>query len=188
MKKTNKSNPFRDFCSRQDTFFYELRHDWDNLNLASKLLLFIGLILFVFSISILFIDLGDDTIINSIEVVFRTCLSSIFGFFLSSSLNGAKKGSKTNLVIREQSEPILPDSSVNEEDTSCNFCAYKYNYKDGNLIRILLACFISLVCIIVLWICMTLGSVSKIASLSQLRDLMCSSIGFLLGESRIKKD
>ena len=187
--KIKNSKKTKETCSRRRAFRYELRHDWDSLNFPSKVLLFIGIILFILSISILFIELGSNTLINSIEVIFRTSLSSIFGFFLSSSLSGNKKDARFNPQSTEDNSLSNPTNKLSEvDDIDCKLDVYKYNYHDSNLIRILLSCAVALICIFILWLCMVFNIVTKVASITQLRDLMCSSIGFLLGESRIKKD
>ncbi|MEF9990983.1 MAG: hypothetical protein RRZ84_01710 [Romboutsia sp.] len=154
----------------------EIMSDWDKLNIAAKILVIAGALIFMTSIFIAFYDVPSNQITRDIEVIFRSSVASIFGFVLSSNL----KNSKVSQKNIEKYEKAL-------EHESCDKISEKYNYCDGNSIQLLIAFFICMVTII------STGSVYvfKIdidpATISQLRDLMCTSIGFLLGESDIRK-
>ena len=67
-------------------FLIELLKDWDELNLAFKSLLFIGGLMFL--IIALLTVFGNEGNISqdSIESMFRTTVSSVFGFLLSSNI------------------------------------------------------------------------------------------------------
>ncbi len=178
-------------CSRINAFLEVLKMDWDNLNMACKMLLFIGLILFISNVCIVFNGDSSDSLVSSIQVIIRTSFSSIFGFFLSSNMSSGKvpdiitvpkNGDNAN-----NSTGTNRSSDSSPDDSSSKDCATKFNYVDGNLFRLSLASVLALACLSVLLICARLHLVDNIASVSQTRDLMCSSIGFLLGEAKIKK-
>ena len=69
----------------------ELLKDWDELNLAFKSLLFIGGLMFL--IIALLTVFGNEGNISqdSIESMFRTTVSSVFGFLLSSNIKNDNK-------------------------------------------------------------------------------------------------
>lgn len=63
----------------------ELLMDWDKLNLAAKLLVYIGFFLIFATVFISIYKSQNISLYRNIEVIFRTSLSSVFGFLLSSS-------------------------------------------------------------------------------------------------------
>lgn len=157
-------------CSRPNALVEELASDWDKLNIAAKSLIIVGAILFISAIIIAFYSNGDEDLTRSLEVIFRSSLASVFGFLLSSNINTQK--TKNNQVIRRD---------------SCEEEIKIYNYKEGNMIQILIALVVTIVCIVAIIIIYITKNNENIAAISQLRDFMCSSIGFLLGESKIEK-
>ncbi|MDK2586412.1 hypothetical protein QOZ83_11115 [Romboutsia sedimentorum] len=161
-------------CDRRHALVEELCNDWDKLNISAKALIITGMLLFISVIFIAFYSNGDDGMRQSVEVVFRSSLSSVFGFLLSSNIK-TQKTKTSNPMSRE----------IHEE--KCEEEIEIYNYKEGNLIQIAIAlvvCVVSITCILVIYIT---DNSQNIPSISHLRDLMCISIGFLLGESNIKK-
>lgn len=161
-------------CDRRRALLEELCNDWDKLNISAKALIITGMLLFISVIFIAFYSNGDSGMRQSVEVVFRSSLSSIFGFLLSSNIK-TQKTKINNSMSR----------AINEEE--CEEEIEIYNYKEGNLIQISIAlfvCLVSIICILVIYIT---DNSQNIQSISHLRDLMCISIGFLLGESNIKK-
>jgi len=88
----------------------------------------------------------------------------------------------------------MKTSKINKASTQSNIIRneceeeiIEHNYKEGNMIQILIALTICVVSIITILIIYILNITHNVAAISQLRDLMCSSIGFLLGESSIKE-
>jgi hypothetical protein len=161
-------------CDRRRALLEELCNDWDKLNISAKALIITSILLFIAVIFITFYSNGDNGMRQSVEVVFRSSLSSVFGFLLSSNI----KTQKTN-IKNSMSREIYKEEC--EEEIGI------YNYKEGNLIQIsiaLVVCLVSITCILVIYIT---DNLQNIPSISHLRDLMCVSIGFLLGESNIKK-
>jgi hypothetical protein len=160
-------------CNRRKALKEELVDDWDKMNIATKALVYVGMILFITSIFITIYSLGNVGMLKSIEVIFRSSLASVFGFILSSNMKTSKieKSSIQNNIMRNECEEEI----------------IEHNYKEGNIIQIFIALTICIVSIITILIIYALNITHNIAAISQLRDLMCSSIGFLLGESSIKK-
>lgn len=61
-----------------------------------------------------------------------------------------------------------------------------YKYKDINLVQISIALAICIMCIFVLGILSMTNNLENAQAISQISDLMCSSVGFLIGESKKK--
>ena len=91
-------------CNRIKFFLIELLKDWDELNLAFKSLLFIGGLIFL--IIVLFTVFGDEgnSSQDSIESMFRTTVSSVFGFLLSSNIKNENKQEVKNYSTQVDSE------------------------------------------------------------------------------------
>lgn len=68
----------KDDCNRKEILIKELIHDWDELNIAFKSLIIIGIVLSIVVLSIAIFSDGGKGIQNSIEVVFRSTLASVF--------------------------------------------------------------------------------------------------------------
>jgi len=160
-------------CNRRKALKEELIDDWDKMNIATKSLVFVGMILFITSIFITIYSKGNEVALKSIEVVFRSSLASVFGFILSSNMKTSKinKASTQNNIMRNECEEEI----------------IEHNYKEGNMIQIFIALTICIVSIITILTIYVLDITHNIVAITQLRDLMCSAIGFLLGESSIKK-
>lgn len=166
------------FC-RIQALIEELLMDWDKLNLAAKLLVYIGFFL-VFSIIFMAIYKSKDTDLYArIEVIFRISLASVFGFILSSNTkNSNKKNTGTKSLTRKS----------NEEHKDICERIREYDYGDGNSVQISIALIITVISAIVILIIYKNNIHTDRVILSQFRDLMCTSIGFLLGESKIRSD
>ncbi|MGL5439667.1 MAG: hypothetical protein ACRDA4_04680 [Filifactoraceae bacterium] len=181
----------KDDCSRRTLLLKELINDWDELNIAFKSLIFIGFILFIIIICISFLNGESSGIRNSLEVVFRSTLSSIFGFLFSSNIKFstnekivAIESVQTKLYSVQDDLDSLEKVS-DKEDDNCQL-SKKYTYVNINLVQICIAVSICLLCMIVICALLLTDSLDNVPAVSQIRDLMCSSIGFLLGESKKK--
>lgn len=182
-------------CTRREAFKKELINDWDKLNIAAKILVIIGIAVFVLSIIVSLYKPNTTGMIKNIEVIYRSCLASIFGFILSSNMkSNGKNNINTKGINRNVNDENHINYSMSKQDITtsdykkedCNEEKEEYNYNEGNLTQLLLAfgiCIISSIVILSIYIFeINVDS----AALSQFRDFMCTSIGFLLGESRIK--
>ncbi|MGX4598499.1 hypothetical protein [Faecalimicrobium sp. JNUCC 81] len=168
-------------CSRVNLLKQEIISDWDKINLAGKLLIFIGLIVLLSSIGLALCNKGSNEILKAIEVIFRSALASIFGFVLSSNLN-CGKSKNTNKFTRSE---VGKKVDINDEE--CEIDIENHNYREGNSIQMIIAFAICIICVLTMLLMYIFNIDDNVATISQFRDLMCSSIGFLLGESKIKK-
>ena len=66
-------------CTRRGLLIKEIKHDWDELNISFKSLIIVCTLLFLVVILIALFSNGGRGVNNSIEVVFRTTLASVFG-------------------------------------------------------------------------------------------------------------
>lgn len=174
-------------CSRITLFLKEFIHDWDELNIAFKSLIIIGIVLFIVVISFAFFSDGGKGIRNSLEVVFRSTLASVFGFLLSSNIKSySQKKNKKIQKIQYELEKIQDElnklDSNNLKDNPCELTD-NYFYNDINLVQIVISLSICIICICILSFLLITNNLENVPALTQIRDLMCSSIGFLIGES-----
>ena len=105
-------------------------------------------------------------------MIFRTSLSSVFGFLLSSS---------TKCTSQKDRDKILEKMaiSVDKEKAITEECK-------GNTVQVMVALLISIISALVMLGAYTFGFVNDLLIISQFRDLMSTSLGFLLGEAKIK--
>lgn len=180
-------------CKRKNILINKFKFDWDELNISFKSLIIVGIILFIVIILIAIFSDGGQGTKNTIEVVFRSTLASVFGFLLSSNIRFNKNKNKMKIKeIKDELNKIekkLDDLDVNleqkEEQEQCYLEEY-YNDDSLNLVQIAIALGISIISISVLSALLITNNLENVPSISQIRDLMCSSIGFLIGESKNK--
>jgi len=180
-----------DKCNRKKLLIKELINDWDELNISFKALIIIGMILFIVVIFTAIYSDGVDEVRNSFEVVFRSTLASVFGFLLSSNIkaNSSKRNNEIekikSKILSVQKELDSLDDTMKLSDNECKL-EDLYTYKDINLVQIIIALSICIICIAVICILIITNNLDNLPAVSQIRDLMCSSIGFLIGESKKK--
>lgn len=169
------------FC-RLQALIEELLMDWDKLNLAAKLLVYVGFFLVLSTIFIAIYDAKDIDLYNRIEVIFRTSLASVFGFILSSN---TKRKEDKNSYVEKMTISIDKEKAITEE---CKMKkeTIKYYYGDGNAVQIVVALLITLIAALVILNIYAFDITKDVVIIAQFRDLMCTSIGFLLGEAKIK--
>ena len=178
-------------CKRRKLLIKEFIYDWDELNISFKALIFVGIILFAVAIFIAFTSTGESGEKTSLEVSFRAALASVIGFLLSSNIkfNNKKNAIQIEEIKKDlnkvQSELETLDNIENTLIEECN-SKDKYRSKDINLVQIIVALGICTTCICVLFILLITENLDNTPSISQIRDLMCSSVGFLIGESKKK--
>ena len=177
-------------CKRKNILLNKFKYDWDELNISFKALIVIGIVLFLVVILFTFLSDGGKGTKNTIQGVFSSTLASVFGFLLSSNIRLNKK--KKSITIEQikaelrKLESELENFNDNtEENEQCELEQF-YNDESLNLVQIAIALGISIISISVLSVILITNNLQNIQSISQLRDLMCSSIGFLIGESRKK--
>ncbi|MGL4797608.1 MAG: hypothetical protein ACRC1Y_06230 [Paraclostridium sp.] len=174
-------------CSRRKIIKREFINDWDELNIAFKALIFIGITLFIVIISLALFSDGGICIRNSLEVVFRSTLASVFGFLLSSNIkiNSKKKDIQIQKIQSELKKVQLELNALDKASLSKLSCDLEnnYTYKDINIVQIIIALSICIISILITCSLLMTNNLENIPAISQIRDLMCSSIGFLIGES-----
>lgn len=177
-------------CNRRKVLINKFKKDWDELNVSFKSLILVGILLFTVVVLITFYSDGGQGTKNTIEVIFRSTMASVFGFLLSSNIrfNGKKKTKKIE-EIKDELNKIELDLDIMEEDTKlkeeCELEQY-YDDEDMNLVQIAIALGIAVISISVLSIVLLTNNLDNVPSISQIRDLMCTSIGFLIGGSKNK--
>ena len=160
----------------------ELKHDWDELNLAAKSLVIIGAIQLGIIIYFSVVDVVSLQISKNIEVIFRSSLASIFGFILSSNTKNNNKNMNKKPLTR------IGDNEHKYEYKEVCERIRDYDYGNGNSVQIFIALITTLVSAVVILVIYKNNIPTDTAILSQFRDFMCTSIGFLLGESKIRSD
>lgn len=102
----------------------ELIIDWDKLNLAAKLLVYIGFFLIFSTVFISIYKSKNVDLYETIEVIFRTALASVFGFLLSSNIkNSSEKNSQKNkekllekmTISMDKEEAITKECQIKKE-------------------------------------------------------------------------
>ena len=166
-------------CSRIKALREEISNDWNKLNLAAQILVLVGGFIFISTIFLAFYKISNDSLYKAVETVFRSCLSSIFGFILSSNIKNTDKKSSNKINSNGNDEILI---TKDEEE-----CIKKVNYQEGNSIQLIIAFIICVVCSISILAIYIRNLNQDIILITQFRDLMCTSIGFLLVESKIKK-
>ena len=166
-------------CSRRKALKEEISNDWNKLNLAAQILVLVGGFIFIATVFLAFYKISDDSLYKAVETVFRSCLASIFGFILSSNIKNTDTKAVNKISYNENEEILI----TQEEEE----CIKNVNYQEGNSIQLIVAFVICMVCSISILAIYIRNLNQDIPSITQFRDLMCTSIGFLLGESKIKK-
>ena len=161
----------------------ELLMDWDKLNLAAKLLVYIGFFLIFATVFISIYKSQNIGLYRNIEVIFRTSLASVFGFLLSSSTKCTSQKDRDK-ILEKMAISVDKEKAITEE---CKVKKETYHYYgEGNTVQVMVALLISIISALVMLGAYTFGFVNDLLIISQFRDLMCTSLGFLLGEAKIK--
>ena len=161
----------------------ELLMDWDKLNLAAKLLVYIGFFLIFATVFISIYKSQNISLYRNIEVIFRTSLASVFGFLLSSSTKCTSQKDRDK-ILEKMAISVDKEKAITEE---CKVKKETYHYYgEGNTVQVMVALLISIISALVMLGAYTFGFVNNVAIIGQFRDLMCTSTGFLLGEAKIK--
>jgi len=79
----------------------------------------------------------------------------------------------------DKEKAITEDCKIKKE-------TIKYYYGDGNTVQIVVALLITLIAALVILSIYAFDITKDVVIIAQFRDLMCTSIGFLLGEAKIK--
>lgn len=177
--------------SKKKSIFKELKECWNRICLKDRCLLFIMLILLLSSIHNLFTPPPPTTDAANIDVIVRTTMAGIFGYFLSANfLNGdcdkcttkSENDNIKNKICNDYDNSIKPMNFLDLDNTSPlpkNFNRYLYNKN----LQMLIATIICLISITVLLIAKDFNFLSNTVNptVVQFRDFISACIGFLLG-------
>lgn len=183
------------------SIWVKLSANWHNFHLADKWLIIIMAILMIQTAHNLFfadIALQDRA---ALDVVVRTTTASIFGYFISSNFQSNYKNIQKNNHSSTNSIGVEPPSdnsphikarmgfSTESKETELHS---GYAYPDNNSApesdhhaQITIIAVIGIICLIFLLIVRNYPTINttSIAALSQIRDFISGSVGFLIGQS-----
>lgn len=157
------------------TLLNQLKHDWCELDLACKSALIISLLLLVELIFNIFFDPLTNE--NSITSIFRTSLSSIFGYIF---------GMNTPHLVKKYMESQIDKSEITEKNETLSKSETKIHsqkepsYLEGDGIRILFSTFVCMTCLIALFIANLTNHLSYSDGIIQVEHLVSTTIGFLI--------
>ncbi len=135
---------------------------FSHIKIVDRFLIVIMVILLMQSIYCIF-DPADTELMSSIDVVLRTTIAAIFGYFIS--VNFIKSESK-----QPDEKPRIPDEENTVNDNVSNLQIY----------------IIGSICIVSIFILIIARNFSglntaTIPVITQFRDIVCGSIGFFIG-------
>ena len=166
-----------------------------HISLIDKFLLFF---LFLFLVQIvygLFSASESSVLSNSVDIIIRTYASAVFGYFLSGRFSGPSSINVTAVTspIMTPNPPSAP-SSVRNKIGFSDLPAAKAASADTALrtlsapaanhtFQTIIVASVGIISLIVLLILRNTSSITEamVAPLTQLRDMLSSSIGFLVG-------
>lgn len=178
----------------KDNFLNTLIKCWKETHISDKALIIIMLILLIQSIHNLFNPEPTEATALSVNIIIRTSIASIFGYFLSENFL------KNNLTKSNNSIPTINKTKIddnNSEDNTNNLISCNNNPKNSNskeyicnktlqIIVALTVCIISLLSLII-GNSFNLIPPSANPTVIQFRDLISGCIGFLVGHSSNSK-
>ncbi len=183
---------------------------WKNKNYATISLIIIFAILLIQTAVLMFMPNSNSTELTQLDTVFRTTLSSIFGFFMSSSaLSEGKKEKFENVqqqnkigftdstvpeggILKNSTEEMIeaPSDGISElvGGVALPVAVQKEVVKNHNL-QILLLMFTCLFCLIAMMAVrffshLVGGGSYVVVTLSLYRDFISGSIGAIIGLAR----
>ena len=178
----------------KNNFLNALIKCWREISISDKALIIIMLILLIQSIHNLFTPEPSEATALSINIIIRTSIASIFGYFLSENFlkNEIIKNNNSNIAVPLNKNKV--DGNKSEDNTN-NFISDDNNSKKLSLdlkeyicnktlqiIVALIVCIISLLSLII-GNSFDLIPSSANPTVIQFRDLISSCIGFLVGHS-----
>lgn len=164
-------------CKNKPTLMNQLKHEWCELDLACKSALIIGALLLAELIFAIFFE--PITHHPSIAAIFRTSLSSIFGYILGMNIPHSTKHqtnsqidhSKLSIAEKVKTPPITETESLLQKEPP---------YLKGTHIRIVFATFVCITCLMTLLIANLTNHLSYNDGMTQIGHLVSTTIGFLI--------
>lgn len=188
-------------------FFHFILFNYSKIHLVDKCLMIFMFILLMQSAYTLLLSPSTVGEAHTIDVIVRTSISGIFGYFLSVNFIRQESSGLTE-TSNYPPPPILTDSGESHQKNSIGFTAPAANTKlqPGSVdfttspqpkinqsiigkLQILVASFIGIFCLLSLIVVRDLclnqlidaTAPSFVATVSQFRDLISSCVGFLIG-------
>lgn len=165
-----------------------------------RYLIVIMLLLFAYSVTAIFMSTPNSDAIKSIDTIVRTTMASIFGYFISSNFIKNETGTVAGIVddsliispVSENADPEDGDITITSTRTQAEGKTETREIKitgkrrmiplanelQINVIGLLCVCsFIVLFSVRIMYHI----EINEIELISQLRDIICGSVGFLIG-------
>ena len=150
----------------------KIRAEWRDLDLTNKVLLLVGMVLlFELIFSIFLHTLSTDA---TTDAFFRISFSSVMGYFLG--------GMNTNNVVTK--ETVSTESTDTGEETKNT--SLDQNFQNVANIRTLFITVVCLTCIITLSVATFSNQVEYAEGLIQLRNIISTTIGFLISKAKYR--
>lgn len=153
--------------TKNPPLFQQLKHEWLELDLAYKSVFIIGTILLFQLIYAIFFC--QTTISTTVDSVFRTSLSSIFGYILGMNISHSSKKSKS-----EDKPPITTEINPVLRKKKADLIATN--------IRVLFSTLVCMTCIVVLILVNCTNHLNYIEGINQISHLISITIGFLISD------
>ena len=178
----------------KNNFLNALIKCWREISISDKALIIIMLILLIQSIHNLFTPEPSEATALSINIIIRTSIASIFGYFLSENFlkNEIIKNNNSNIAVPLNKNKV--DGNKSEDNTN-NFISDDNNSKKLSLdlkeyicnktLQIIVALTVCIISLLSLIIGNSFDLIPSSANptVIQFRDLISSCIGFLVGHS-----
>lgn len=173
----------------------KIRNTFSRISIIDKFLL---IFLFFFLVQItygLFVSLESSAQTNSIDAIIRTFTSTVFGYFLSGRFSDSPSGNITLAIPPKatQTTPTSPSSIQNKIGFS-DIPADKTDSGNAvlrtvpvpaskHMFQTMIVASVGLISLIIILILRNTSAITDAmtAPLTQLRDMLSSSIGFLIG-------
>ncbi len=171
---------------------------WNKICIVDRFLLFFLLILFLYIIFYVFAGIQDT---NTIDIIVRTSIAAIFGYFMSSNFTKTKLSSQAQSMappavnFPQKSDQESPPDSIqnrigfqppsepsNQKTGEASFSEKSSTPTDYYKMQILIVSAIGFISLIILIVTRHTQNVTPglTAMISQLRDFVSACIGFLI--------
>lgn len=157
---------------KKPELYYQLKHEWLELDLSCKSILIIGFILLLQFIYAVLICQFET--VAAIDTIFRTSLSSILGYILGMNLIHEPKKSTIKNTNQQFDETTGEKDPVLKNDPP--------TFKATN-IRVVYATIVCMMCIVTLIIATCTNHTTNQNGLNQIGHLISTTIGFLISNS-----
>lgn len=168
---------------KQTSFLQRMIKSWYSLCLVDRILIiFMGILLLQSVYSLFFYELMQEET-KTIDVIIRTTAAAVFGYFIS----GSFRGSNIQNDKPAQNANGFSLKAQEKEEIQTGYAEEKRNSAVRKRIRqqIIIVSFIGISSLVILIVARNylLLPASSASTVSQLRDFVSGSVGFLIGHS-----